>query len=261
MKRPAAAPAFTLIELLVVVAIIATLIAILLPALGAARQAAWMTECLSNQRQIGMAMMLYADDNKGWIPREGTYTPNPDDPAYRLPWAVAFRPYLDERVSSHEDPNDQFASAWYYRCPARERLGDGHPIHYVVNGMPFVAPGRLDRSASIYWHRRGATRLDQLYRPADTVYLTDLTDDPGERLLRMWLREGRLDWTIAQFYDIWLADHIRPGDLDVRIGFDRHAAGAVCTFLDGHAAHKNNKFLADPASWDDGNYRPATPPR
>ncbi len=60
--------AFTLIELLVVISIIALLVGILLPALGAARKTAQRAVCLSNQRQIGVAMMSYATNNKGLLP-------------------------------------------------------------------------------------------------------------------------------------------------------------------------------------------------
>ncbi len=75
---------FTLIELLVVVAIIALLVSILLPSLGAARDQAKAVMCMSNQHQLGLAFLAYTQEHKGklppavhwdnWYAKDGYYT-------------------------------------------------------------------------------------------------------------------------------------------------------------------------------------------
>jgi prepilin-type N-terminal cleavage/methylation domain-containing protein len=81
--------AFTLIELLVVIAIIAILAAILFPVFAAARERARMSACISNMRQIGTGMMMYAQDYDETFPYVQFV-----DTATRYVWKNAVRPYV-----------------------------------------------------------------------------------------------------------------------------------------------------------------------
>jgi prepilin-type N-terminal cleavage/methylation domain-containing protein/prepilin-type processing-associated H-X9-DG protein len=92
MKR-----AFTLIELLVVIAIIAILAAILFPVFAQAKEAAKKTACLSNDREIGIAMLMYLNDNDDVYPGNDQYEPSPlntnaSDP--RMPYDLIIGPYV-----------------------------------------------------------------------------------------------------------------------------------------------------------------------
>jgi prepilin-type N-terminal cleavage/methylation domain-containing protein len=78
---------FTLIELLVVIAILAILMAILLPVYQSAREMARSRTCLSNLRQIGLAILMYCEDNAG-----------------RLPWVSKLAPYYDPTASGAVAP-------------------------------------------------------------------------------------------------------------------------------------------------------------
>jgi prepilin-type N-terminal cleavage/methylation domain-containing protein/prepilin-type processing-associated H-X9-DG protein len=78
--RPSPSRAFTLIELLVVIAIVAILAALLLPGLASAKERSKGTACLSNLRQIGIAIHSYADDSSGNIPF------GPKAPAFTSPF-------------------------------------------------------------------------------------------------------------------------------------------------------------------------------
>jgi len=85
--RPTHDDGFTLIELLVVISIIALLVGILLPALGAARKSAQNVQCLSNQRQVGIAIGSYAADNRDFVVPWRSWD-NPKPPKGSAAWSA-----------------------------------------------------------------------------------------------------------------------------------------------------------------------------
>lgn len=91
---------FTLIELLVVISIIAILIALLLPAVQQAREAARRTQCKNNLKQIGLALHNYHDVARafppGWIAVDDTGSPSAHEGTSGVGWAAMILPYLEQ---------------------------------------------------------------------------------------------------------------------------------------------------------------------
>ncbi len=123
--------AFTLIEVLVVITIITILAAILLPVLARAKAVARRTQCLNQMRQWGWAFVQYADENEGWMPREGFHATGDvfwnnwaqvSDPRSRDVWYNVLPPYLSHPpASAYWRPQDRlrfYEPGSFFHCPS-----------------------------------------------------------------------------------------------------------------------------------------------
>ena len=230
---------FTLIELLVVIAVIAVLMAILLPALQRAREQARTAACLSNLKQIGLAMHMYAEDNDRKVMR-AEIRENLEPDQMPMFWSTAYMKYIGD---SGTEGLTNYWQVKVYDCPSYP--DKEQTIDYIVNGFDFRNP--------TYKEVREATRLDDFPRPATTIYLADFEYYPLASLERgapatsaTPVRIVRKTDTVEdlriklQRFDAWNELHLSTGpDTARRVAKDRHVHFINCVYADGHSAKTN----------------------
>jgi len=154
--------AFTLLELLVVIAVIATLAALLLPALARVKAKARAVTCLNNLKQWGLATHLYISDHDDLLPPEGSPNGLSRESAWyiNLPHELGIPPYCD--LSWRTNPAAPLGrSIWI--CPANTNRSNGNNLfHYCLNEH-VDATGEADRPI----------RLSSIPRTAQVVWLFD----------------------------------------------------------------------------------------
>ena len=170
------APAFTLIELLTVIAIIGILAAILIPTVGKVRDMARATQCSSNMRQIGMAVMAYANDNKNATPSGigagGLVNGQPRS------WYLQIGPYFGADYSSVDKTRNALR---ILTCPASVRSLSGE-LDVPWNGFndahwPFISDFGFNFAVNNPNYQGGRvilTRFDQPRNPANTPLLAEM---------------------------------------------------------------------------------------
>jgi prepilin-type N-terminal cleavage/methylation domain-containing protein/prepilin-type processing-associated H-X9-DG protein len=225
---------FTLIELLVVIAIIAILMAVLIPALNTAKEQARGVACMSNQKTMGLAYVMYANENDSsicggmarWAPTNGV-----------PPWVMPPLDYAAGKIV----PMGTGAVTFAQRLNG---LREGALFPYIKNTGAYHCPGdnRLRQGTSngrelqhLLYRSYSLTDYLQATAPADPKRLTDFNNAGSKMLFVEEIYDG--PGSVNHNVDAWSYE---PGTNSLwdPLGVF-HSNSATFSFMDGHAAvHK-----------------------
>lgn len=243
---------FTLVELLVVIGIIALLVSILLPALNKARDAATITSCLSNMRQLGTAMQMYASDWRGFCP--GNYGPVYKDADKKVgdtytwvTWNATYRRKIAE-PDVYESVRVGLGCLWpylksaqVYYCPSphygraffnnRQVFNDQRKIEWETL-MDGPSPSADLRTG--YYYRSGLYHRDQNWKDRGSLSFKLAENARWERIMILDFQEA--GWPGPQ----------KPHDKKVNAYF---YAGHALTLDDSDELIFNTRHDSDPSKF------------
>ncbi len=204
--------AFTLVELLVVIAIIGVLVGLLLPAIQASRAAARRTHCVSNLKQIGLAIQTFADIHAGQFPfttHSNVYGPG-GEVLKKASWVVTLAPFMEDvdaiRICQDDLTGDD------------RLLADPPGTSYVINEI--VANPKVKGSVTNINKTQDTHRLLMIFEGSEQRPLEGSASDHVHSSL--WYAPARIMGEVVEYYIL------------NEINIDRHSHSANYLYGDGH---------------------------